>query len=203
VSIGWVSSLSASLTVNDGSLHLGLVLLLGTCVERRRLLPIPLRGGKWHVQAPRKVSAEVSNLSKDEICSNYSLSICPRFLQPFTALPEGQAPKALRSRISSSGTSRGPAIDVFNIRGGRCQIYCQHPLGGTPSVSSTSVVAAAGPADSTLQGARHRRLQLRWWPLPDLAANTPGGPPSTSSTLVVDTVRLATSTPQGARHRCL
>jgi hypothetical protein len=102
----------------------------------------------------------VPNLSKDEICSNYSLSICPRFLQPFTALPEGQAPKALRSRISSSGTSRGPAIDVFNIRGGRCQIYCQHPLGGTPSVSSTSVVTATRPAVSTLQGARHRHLQL-------------------------------------------
>jgi hypothetical protein len=54
------------------------------------------------------------------MCSNYSLSICPRFLQPFTALPEGRAPKTLRSWISSSGTSQGPAIDFVNFGGGRC-----------------------------------------------------------------------------------
>jgi hypothetical protein len=42
-------------------------------------------------------------------------------------------------------------------------------------MSPTPVVAAAGPADSTIQGAHHRRLQLRWWPLPDLPAATPRG----------------------------
>jgi hypothetical protein len=85
------------------------------------------------------------------MCSNYSLIICPRFLQPFTALPEGWALKALRSRISSSGTSRGPAVDVFNFGGGRCRTLPPAP-----------------------HGAHHRRLQLRRWPLSDLAASTPG-----------------------------
>jgi hypothetical protein len=88
-------------------------------------------------------------------------------------------------RISSSGTSQGPAIDV-----------------------STSVVAAAGPATSTPQGptidvfnfdgtrcrncsqhpqgARHQRLRLRWWSrhflalmvgAPEPSAPTPPGGP--------------------------
>jgi hypothetical protein len=72
----------------------------------------------------------VPNLSKGEVCSNYSLSIYPRFLQPFTTLPEGQAPKALRYRISSSDTSRGPAIDVFNFGGGRCRTMPPAPPRG-------------------------------------------------------------------------
>jgi hypothetical protein len=71
----------------------------------------------------------VSNLSKGEMCSKYSLSICSRFLQPFTALPEGRAPEALRSQISSFGTSRGPAIDVFNFGDDRCQILPPAPPG--------------------------------------------------------------------------
>jgi hypothetical protein len=76
-------------------------------------------------------------------------------------------------------------------------------------MSSTSVVAAAGPATSTPRGpaidvfnfscghhrtcrqhplwAHHRCLQLQWWPLPDLPPAPPGGPPSTSSTSVVVT----------------
>jgi hypothetical protein len=37
-------------------------------------------------------------------------------------------------------------------------------------------VAAAGPAASTPQGARHQRLQLRWWPLPDIPTAPPWGP---------------------------
>jgi hypothetical protein len=49
------------------------------------------------------------------MCSNYYLSICPKFLQPFSALPEGRAPQALRSRISSSGTSCGSVVDVFTL----------------------------------------------------------------------------------------
>jgi hypothetical protein len=72
----------------------------------------------------------VSNLSKGEIYSNYSLSICPRFLQPFTALPEGRAPKALRSRISSSGTSRGLATNVFNFGGDQCRTLPPATPGG-------------------------------------------------------------------------
>jgi hypothetical protein len=55
------------------------------------------------------------------------------------------------------------------------------PPRGLPSMSSTSVVVTTGPCRQHPQGARHRRFQLRWWPLLDLAA----------------------STPQGAHHRCL
>jgi hypothetical protein len=87
-----------------------------------------------------------------------------------------------RCRTLPLAPPRGLAIDVFNFRGGRCRICRQHP-----------------------QGVCHRHLQLRWWPLPDLAASTPrgltidvfnfgggrcricrqhlpGGPPSTSPT---------------------
>jgi hypothetical protein len=80
-----------------------------------------------------------------------------------------------RSRTSSSGTSHGSAIDVFSFGGG-CYPTASTPQGGPPSTSSTSVVAAAGHAASTPQGARHRRLQLRWWPLPDLPPTPPRGP---------------------------
>jgi hypothetical protein len=67
---------------------------------------------------------------------------------------------------------RGPTVDVFNFSGGRCQTCRQHPPGGPPSTSSTSVVAAAGPA-----------------------ASTPRGPPSMSSTSVVVAVGPAASSP--------
>jgi hypothetical protein len=46
-------------------------------------------------------------------------------------------------------------------------------------------------------GARHRRLQLRWWPLPDLSAAALGGPPSTSPTPMVAAAVPASSTPRG------
>jgi hypothetical protein len=70
---------------------------------------------------------------------------------------------------------RGPAINVFNIGGGRCRTFPPAPPGGLPSTSSTPVVAAAGPYRQHPQGGRHRHLQLWWWPLPDLAASTPEG----------------------------
>jgi hypothetical protein len=44
VSIERVGSLGASLTISGGSLRLGLVLLIGMYVEKRELLPTPLRG---------------------------------------------------------------------------------------------------------------------------------------------------------------
>jgi hypothetical protein len=47
---------------------------------------------------------------------------------------------------------RGSAIDVFNFGGGRYQACRQHPQGGSPSTSSTSVVATAGPIGSTPRG---------------------------------------------------
>jgi hypothetical protein len=156
----------------------------------------------------------VSNLSKGKICSNYFLSICPRFLQPFTALPKGRAPKALRSRISSSDTSRGPAIDILNIGGGRCQTFRQHPRGGLPSTSSTSVVAAVGPCrqqplggppstSSTSVVAAAGPPEFGGGRCRTLPPTPPWGPPSTSSTLVVTAAGPAASTPQGARHQRL
>jgi hypothetical protein len=70
-------------------------------------------------------------------------------------------------------------------------------------MSPTPVVAAAGPATSNPQMARHQCLQLRWWPLLDLQPATPGAPPSTPPTPVVAVVGPAASTPKGPRHRGL
>jgi hypothetical protein len=126
----------------------------------------------------------------------------------------------LRSRISSSDTSRGPTIDVFNSGSGLCRTLLHHPLGGPPSTSSTSVVTAVGPYRQHLpgrpsstsstsvvaavgpcrqhpRGSHHWRLQLRWWPLSDIAAAPPGGPPSMSSTSVVAAARPCHQHPQG------
>jgi hypothetical protein len=55
-------------------------------------------------------------------------------------------------------TARGPAIDVSKFSGGHCRTYRQHPPGGLPSTSSTSVVAIAGPTANTPHGARRRRF---------------------------------------------
>jgi hypothetical protein len=59
-----------------------------------------------------------------------------------------------RCRILPPAPPRGPAIDVFNFGGGRCRILPLAPL----------------------RGAHHRRLQLWWWSLSNLAASTPRGP---------------------------
>jgi hypothetical protein len=45
--------------------------------QETRTITYPAKGGTRYVQAPRKASAEVLNLNKGEMCSNYSLSICP------------------------------------------------------------------------------------------------------------------------------
>jgi hypothetical protein len=58
-----------------------------------------------------------------------------------------------RCRTLPPAPPRGPTIDVFNFSGGHCRTCRQHP-----------------------QRVRHRRLQLRCWPLPDLTASTPQGP---------------------------
>jgi hypothetical protein len=166
------------------------------------------------------------------------------FLQPFTALHPGGHRRCFyvdggRSSTLNSGTSwipdgdqwsllpeipaaprRGPAIDVSNFGGGRYRTYRQHPPGGPPSTSSTSMVAAARHAGSTPQGACHRHFELRWWPLPNMPGaphrgsaidvsnfgggrcrpcrqHPPGGLPSTSSTSVVAAVGHTASNPRG------
>jgi hypothetical protein len=54
MSVGQVCSLGASLTVSGGLLQLSLILLLGTYVGRRELLPTHLR---WHTAclSPKKI----------------------------------------------------------------------------------------------------------------------------------------------------
>jgi hypothetical protein len=99
VSVEQVCSLGASLTVSGGSLRLGLVLLLGTCVGRRELLPTPLRGGTRHVQAPRKASAEASNPSKGEMCFNLSLNISFQVSKPREQ--DLGAPRVLEPEVGS------------------------------------------------------------------------------------------------------
>jgi hypothetical protein len=102
----------------------------------------------------------------------------------------------LQNSLHTTMDARGPAIDVFNFGGGRCRTCSQHPAGAPPSTSPTLVVAAAGPAANTPQGVRHQRLQLRWWPLPDL-------PPAPASGPAIDVslnLGPASSTPEGARH---
>jgi hypothetical protein len=44
--------------------------------QKIRSVTYPAKGCTRDVQAARKLSAEAPNLSKGEICSNYSLSIC-------------------------------------------------------------------------------------------------------------------------------
>jgi hypothetical protein len=51
-----VGSLGASLTVSGRSLCLDLLLLLGTCVGRRELLPTPLRGHTTYLDPKKSVS---------------------------------------------------------------------------------------------------------------------------------------------------
>jgi hypothetical protein len=89
--------------------------------------------------------------------------------------------------IGASSGSSGPAPP-----GVTC--YYQHLFCRTHYISSWRPRAL---------GAHHRRLQLRWWLLPDLPPAPPGGPPSTASTTVVAAAENLDSTPQGARHQCL
>jgi hypothetical protein len=54
-----------------------------------------------------------------------------------------------RCRTCHQRLPGGPTIDVFNFGGGCCQTCRSTPTGAPPSTSSTSVVAAAGLAVST------------------------------------------------------
>jgi hypothetical protein len=103
-----------------------------------------------------------------------------------------------RCRTLPAAPPKGPAINVFNFRGGCYRTCRQHTPGVPPLTSSTSVVAADGPCRQHPQRARHRRLQLQWWPLLNLPPAPPGGPPSTSPT----SEPLAPAAP-GVRRRLL
>jgi hypothetical protein len=101
-------------------------------------------------------------------------------------------PSALAPHRSQMGTG-----------GGRCWRYQQHPSEGPPSMSPTSVVVVVIPADSTPQGARHRRLQLWWWPLLDMPAAPPRGPTIYVANFGGGRCRTCRQHPQGTRHRRL
>jgi hypothetical protein len=91
---------------------------------------------------------------------------------------------------------RGPVIDVSNFAGRRCWTCRQHLQGPTIDVS-----IFGGSCWRTCrqhpQGPRHRRLQLQWWPLPDMPAAPLGALLLTSSTSVVGVPGHADSTLQG------
>jgi hypothetical protein len=113
----------------------------------------------------------------------------------------------------------GPAINVFNIDGGRYRTCRQHPQGVRHQhlqhrwwpLSELPTAPPRGPAINVSNfsggrcqksrqhphGARHRRLQLRWWPLSDLPTAPPRGSPSTSPTSVVATAESPDNTPRG------
>jgi hypothetical protein len=74
----------------------------------------------------------------------------------------------------TASTPKGPAVDISSFSGGRCRTCLQHP-----------------------QGARCRRLQHRWWPLPKILTATPRGLPSMSPASVVVVARPADSTSPG------
>jgi hypothetical protein len=67
-------------------------------------------------------------------------------------------------------------------------------------MSLTLVAATAGPTASTPQGARHQRLQLWWWPLPDLPPAPPGGPAIDVSNSGGGRCRTCRQHPQGVCH---
>jgi hypothetical protein len=84
---------------------------------------------------------------------------------PLKGLPLTSSTSVVAAVGPAASTPRGPAVDVFNISGGRCRKSRQQPTGGPPSTSPVSLVAAVGSADGT----------------------SPGGPPSTSPASVVAT----------------
>jgi hypothetical protein len=62
--------------------------------------------------------------------------------------PTSSTPRGPTIDVDLPPALPGPAIDVSNFSGGRCQTCRQHPPGGLPSTTSTLVVAATGPAGS-------------------------------------------------------
>jgi hypothetical protein len=142
---------------------------------------------------------------------------------PAASTPGGPPSMSSTPVVAAAGnpnsTHRGPTVDVFNIDGGRCRTYRQHPQGAhhrhlqlrwwplpeiltsTPRGPTIDVFNIGGGRCRTCrqhpQGVRHLRLQLRWWPLSEILTATPRGPPSTSSTSVVVAAGPAASTPRG------
>jgi hypothetical protein len=161
VSVERVGSLGASLTVSGGSLHLGLVLLLGTCIGKHELLPTLLRGAHRTLRPHEKVSTEASNLSKGEMCFNLSLSIS--FQVFITREQDLWAPRVLEPEAGSGLLQASPSHSRGELREHHMFVM-PRPVYNTPggrSRTSSSSTTSRG-------GGCHQRLQLRWWPLPEI-----------------------------------
>jgi hypothetical protein len=77
----------------------------------------------------------------------------------------------------SVAPSKGPAIDFLNFDDGRCWTHWLHRPKGLPSTSSlVTVVATAGTAGHTIQGAYHRHLPMSGTHYQYLLATTPRRP---------------------------
>jgi hypothetical protein len=108
------------------------------------------------------------------------------------------------SAQAAGALGRPPGVTLLPTSFYRTHFIPPWTQGGSPSTSSTSVVSAVGPCCQHPQGARHRRLQLRWWPLSDLPPAPPRGP-------AIDVFNfgggrcqtLPLAPPKRARHRCV
>jgi hypothetical protein len=109
----------------------------------------------------------------------------------------------LQNSLHITMEARGPAVDAFNIGGGRCRKSRQQPPGGSPSMSPALLVAAAGPVANILNGPAIDVSSFGGGRCRTCRQHPPGGPPSTSSTSVVAAARNPNSNPQGERHQHL
>jgi hypothetical protein len=144
-------------------------------------------GKRWHRDTPRG-SPSTSSLTSVVVA-----------VRPTDSTPQGPRHQSLLQLRwwllldPLTTPTKGLTIDIYsNFGGGSCRTRRQHPQWGPPSTSSsTSVVAAAGPARSTPkgatmyvyfnfgddrcwtrwqhpQGSHHQRLVQLWcWLLPD------------------------------------
>jgi hypothetical protein len=131
-------------------------------------------------RVPQALHSESPTLAPPEAPPLTFLSSMVAAVGHATSTPQGAHCQCLQLRWWSlpdlpPAPLRSPAVDVFNIGGGRCRTCHHHPLGGPPSTSSTSVVVTVGHAASTPQGARRRRLQHWWWPMSDMPPAPPRG----------------------------
>jgi hypothetical protein len=126
--------------------------------------------------------------------------------EPSALAPPGVPPSTFLSvdggcsRTSSFGTSQGPVVDVFNFGGGRYRTCCQHP----PGVRHRRLQLRWWPLSDlppAPPGARRRCLQLRWWPMSDLPSALPRGPAIDVFNFGGGRYRICRQHPQVAHHR--
>jgi hypothetical protein len=133
--------------------------LLSLVLNPKHVCSTPLTLSDW------QLGARTVDTSDQRIVHlpGYRCTECPRLVFMSGICGSTQAVRALPPRgslyyqhlfllqnsLHTTMDARGPAINVSNSGGGRCQTYCQQPLGDPPLTSPTSVVATAGPAANT------------------------------------------------------